>query len=136
MEQLHLGQIITTPQERDAIHIAVVPVTAAHMMAPGQRVGLDDAGMANARFDYVGVIDPFLRVNVEAGQQCWLYLEPGSITSLRHDWTHPAFPAVPIPAIDRSASEQWLRDFAARSDCPGYYELMAKASEFCDGDTG
>lgn len=38
-ESLGLGKIITTPQQRDAIHVAVAPVVANSELKPGQRVG-------------------------------------------------------------------------------------------------
>lgn len=136
MENLNLGQIITTPQARDAIHIAVVPVVADDKLRPGEKVWLENGKARLGSINSIGVVDPFLLGSVEPGQTFWLFLNPGSITSLRHEWTHPAFAApAPIPA-DKSASEQWLRDFAQRSDCPGYFELMGKAAAFCDGDTG
>jgi hypothetical protein len=42
----------------------------------------------------IGVVDPFLVKPVEPGQRFWLFLYPGSITGLRHVWSHPAFAAV------------------------------------------
>lgn len=110
-ENLKLGQVITTPQERDAIHIAVVPVVAAVSMQPGTRCGIDPTGKAApciAEAAYVGVVDPYLRGAVPTGASFWLFLEPGSITSLRHDWTHPAFPSAQ-PAGDAKA---YLEDVA------------------------
>lgn len=98
-EHLGLGKLIPegSVQERDCIHIAVVPVVAGSMLRPGQKVGVMRAsdgryitGTNTEVVGVVGVIDPYLAVPVLTGQRCWLYLNPGSITSLRHDWTHPA----------------------------------------------
>ncbi len=36
----------------------------------------------------IGVIDPFLEFYVMRWERCWLLINPGTITSLRHDWTH------------------------------------------------
>lgn len=106
-ESLGLGKLITTPQKRDAVHVAVVPVIADEPLAPGQRACVFPVKRADGEYAYhareggveaVGIIDPFLRERVVmAGQECWLWLDPGSITSLRHDWTHPAF--VTNPAL-------------------------------------
>lgn len=94
-EALGLGQIITTPQDRDAVHVAVAPVTAAVELDPGDHVYLREgkAWPYNPQLKAiaVGIVDPFLRTSVQADEQFWLWLYPGSITSLRHSWTHPAF---------------------------------------------
>lgn len=116
-----LGKIITGDARRDAIHIAVAPAIAAEDLAPGWRVGFWSDGAAGRCEKTVGIVDPFLTVLVAKGQKFWLYLYPGSITSLRHEWTHPAFGAKPA---DKAASEKWLRDFAA-SEGIGYTSLMA-----------
>jgi hypothetical protein len=41
----------------------------------------------------------------------WMFLKPGTITGLRHEWTHPAFEPQPLPTNE---SEKWLREFADR----------------------
>lgn len=126
-ENLKLGQIITTPQERDAIHIAVVPQVASHRLEPGAHVAVPGE---NGGFP-VGVVDPFLRHPVEQGQSFWLFLYPGSITSLRHDWTHPAFATpgrVALPA-NVSASEKWIREFA-ESVSLDYETVMGGATQW------
>src|SRR5688572_7679973 len=98
MEQTpRLGQLIEDgDRRRDAIHIAVAPVTAAERLAPGQHVGFvreRDLELVGSCDNPLGVVDPFLTEEVEAGQRFWLFLYPGTVTSLRHIWTHPAFTA-------------------------------------------
>lgn len=93
----HLGQLITDgDRRRDAIHIAVAPVTAAGHLTPGQHVGLIREGnveLVGACERNIGIVDPFLPAPVEEGQRFWLFLYPGTITGLRHIWTHPEFAA-------------------------------------------
>lgn len=94
-----LGQLITDGElQRDAVHIAVAPVTAAVELRPGQHVGLIRrygaltlAGPDAARL--IGIVDPLLPEVVRPGQRFWLWLYPGSITRLRHIWSHPEFTA-------------------------------------------
>jgi len=92
-----LGQLITDgDRRRDAIHVAVAPVTAAARLAPGQHVGLVQDGnteLVGPCDRVIGVVDPFLAADVEPGQRFWLFLYPGTITGLRHVWTHPVFTA-------------------------------------------
>lgn len=89
-----LGQILDkNVNQRDAIHIAVAPVTAAHRLMPGLHVSLVDMDVISSRVKTptIGIVDPFLTSPVEKGERCWLFLYPGTITGLRHAWTHPAF---------------------------------------------
>jgi hypothetical protein len=98
MEQApQLGQLINNgDRRRDAIHIAVAPVTAAKRLSPGWHVGLIEPGnleLVAPSESNIGVVDPFLTQDVEPGQRFWLFLYPGTITGLRHVWSHPAFTA-------------------------------------------
>lgn len=95
-ENLGLGDLLDPEllPGRDAVHIAVMPVMADTMLRPGQRVAIshffNGTPVVSAKFNKtIGIVDPFLRVPVMRGQCCWLWLDPGSITSLRHEWTHP-----------------------------------------------
>jgi hypothetical protein len=91
-----LGKLITEPQHRDAIHIAVAPVTAGMTLQPGDRIGFTDNGNAYTVIKdakkIVGIVDPFLHEKtVHEGEMFYMFLLPNTITSLRHEWTHPAF---------------------------------------------
>lgn len=93
-----LGKILDDNAKMDAIHIAVAPVVVEQHLLPGEHVGLSDAGeaiMPSTFFPAIGIIDPFLTEAVQPGQRCFIFLYPGTITSLRHEWTHPAFEPVP-----------------------------------------
>lgn len=136
-----LGTIIGEGAGRDAIHLAVEPVIAGCKLYPGQTVGLSPSGQAwtpgIALVKSLGIVDPFLCNPVMAGERFWLVVFPRQITSLRHVWTHPDFPdpSVPVPSVNKEASERWLREFVAKSDCPDYDTVMAIAlSDANDGE--
>lgn len=74
-----IGTILDGSEKRDAVHIAVMPMIATGQLMPGQR-------LEN------GIVDPYLPAPVEVGQRYFLFLYPGTVTGLRHVWTHSAFP--------------------------------------------
>jgi hypothetical protein len=130
-----IGQLLTSHlADRDAIHIAVAPVIAAEELRPGQHVGFvkdgDTTVVGPNANSLIGIIDPYLDEIVHPGAACWLFLYPQTITSLRHNWTHPAF-GEKKPVI--SSSERWLRDFADEVDAD-YDEMMHVASTHCTGN--
>ncbi len=131
MDTLKLGQLITHEATKDAVHMAVAPVVADEALSPGQHVGLFDAGTAGlvAREDaeHIGVVDPFLRGNVPQGARFWLFLYPGSITGLRHEWRHPAF--ADASQLSKTASEKWMRAWAVEHMGDDYYGGGEKLSE-------
>lgn len=86
-----LGELITKEEKRDAIHIATAPVTAVGTLSPGQHIGLLTATTAGVVRTPIGIVDPFLTEDVQAGDDFWICLYPYSIESLSHSWTHPAF---------------------------------------------
>lgn len=119
MDNLGLGKIITGEAHRDAIHVAIAPVVADVLLLPGNRVGLVPGTtdrVTTATTSPIGIVDPFLVDVVRPGQRCWVCLFPGTVTSLRHEWTHPAFVATPIGG-DKAESERWLREYASRMNC-------------------
>lgn len=129
-----LGMIHTRDEKRDAIHLAVIPVTAGSNLEPGDHVYLDGDGMAvkfyedESKAEPLGIVDPFIKRvyrngvsygTIKPGQRFWLVIYPRVITSLRHVWTHPALPdemtALQTQVNDaREESRKWLEGFAAR----------------------
>jgi len=134
-----LGTIIDATQKRDAIHLAVEPVVAGERLHPGDHITIEN-GVASPTVvgAGLGIVDPFLPKPVERGQRFWFVMYPRQVRSLRHVWTHPAFPdepiagATPTTAANKEASEKWLRDFVDRSECPGYEAVLAAAVESQD----
>ncbi len=135
-KEAKLGEIIAEPGEqnqRDAVHIAVVPVIADERIAPGAHVDVIHRGVTTYASTHgvpVGIADPFLRAPIEKGQTFWLFLYQGQVTTLRHEWTHPAFPnvheatAATGPSA-REVSEAWLRKWCGENDCPHYETVLA-----------
>ena len=89
---MKLGQLIQGNPGRDAVHIAIMPVTAGFEHEPGDSVAViwgGDGFVTTLLNDSIGIIDPFLDTTVKQGEQCYLCLYPDSITDLRHVWSHP-----------------------------------------------
>lgn len=134
-----LGTILTGNAGRDAIHLAVEPVTAATQLWPGEEI-YANGGMAykaGRTTKNMGIVDPFLKGRVEAGQRFWLIVHPRQITSLRHVWEHPDFPGEhkeePAKAkVDSGPSEEWIRSFADGKGLE-YEVLMNGAREWLQG---
>lgn len=94
--EVKLGHLITDGDTmRDAIHIAVAPCKngEGEPLYPGQRVGLrpNSSDRACSSDNPIGIVDPYLDEYVKPGEWFWVLLFPQTITSLRHQWAHPAF---------------------------------------------
>ena len=114
-----LGMIHFKKEKRDAIHLAVEPVTASCRLHPGERIGIIDGyaypvgyhyipqkddvppseggvnriGRSRVNVPYQGIVDPFLTTDVQLGDKFWFVMKPREVRSLRHVWEHPDFPA-------------------------------------------
>ena len=124
---------------RDAIHVAVYPIIAGETLYPGQPLKLKPdgrtrtvignatittEGLAAQCLPPLGILDPFLPDPIHAGDSAWMLICPNTITSLRHDWTHPGLPVHGHSILVREA-EQWLTEFA--------HELTISREELVDG---
>jgi hypothetical protein len=83
-----LGELLKGGEERDAIHIAILPVTSLGYIAAGQRIHVTPDGMADTVREINAVADPFLRSQIYPGQKFYALPFPYTIESLRHEWVH------------------------------------------------
>jgi hypothetical protein len=141
-EPVKVGRLIRESGERDAIHIAVAPVFSSETVHPGCPLSLAE-GSTEQVVPYmdnpVGIVDPFLKGAVYPGQKFYMFLFPNTVTSLRHEWTHPAFDAgVAAPVIGEagvvsgdllSAARGKIEDMAHTLDMT-YDALMKAADDF------
>jgi hypothetical protein len=135
-EAQNIGKLIEGQQIRDAVHVAIAPVVAGSVLQPGQHVGLI-GDKASKDLKTIGIVDPFLRQDVQPGEKFWLFLYPGTITSLKHLWTHPAFndKDTRVEAFSPApAAHIWLREYAEELGVE-FDVLIAGADQFLiDGD--
>lgn len=131
-----LGELIDETQQRDAIHIAIAPVVAAdgEKLYPGQDIGFvqtGDTSRVGAVSRPIGIVDPFLKRPVYQGDRFWMFLYPQTITSLRHDWTHPAFSPHQASTLtnEQARSQQWIEDYAGKIGVVPS-ELIANAKDW------
>ncbi|RDJ34996.1 MAG: hypothetical protein DWQ19_09180 [Crenarchaeota archaeon] len=125
MHEIKLGELVENPnQQRDAIHIAVAPVVAAESLKPGDHIGFlgyDTIHVGKDSDNLLGIVDPFLKDELKAGQRFLLFLYQNTVTGMRHHWEHPAFVS--------TESEAWLKEFAHDLEMT-YENLLAAASEY------
>jgi len=147
MNEPQLGKLIPKDEEqaRDAVHVAIVPITAGHTLRPGERFGFENG---NSQIAYrtvsgfhtlttIGIVDPFLREKeVLEGDRFWGFLLPNTVTGMRHFWQHPAFKNETVSESNKDRSKKWLREF-----CDRYYtrfdyliEQVMSGTDICLGD--
>lgn len=109
-----IGTFLEHDRERDAVHIAIIPVVAGEQLQPGQKVAMVDGKAMKSGHDVVGVVSPYLFRPAEPGERVWLFLWPQTITNMRHRWASPAFPEQgdPAPPEQIGESTRWLYKFA------------------------
>lgn len=136
MSTIKLGELVDDKQDRDAIHIAIVPMKASELLRPGQRVGLigDDECEAGPSENCVGIVDPYLVDVVPKGAVFWLFLLPNTVTGMRHHWEHPEFQNDQLisQAMQKENARMWLID---QCDPLGmsFEELTSRNSELVNG---
>lgn len=126
MSDVQLGRLAPKGVDRDATHVAVVPMVAATEMEPGTHCGLVGDGQAGLTDPdkYVGIVDPFLPHNVRKGERFYLCLYPRTVTGLRHHYLHPA-----LDGDSMVTSRDWIEKWAASNNI-AYDELIYHAGEW------
>lgn len=105
---------------RDAVHVAVIAVVANTKLAPGQDIGITNTTgqpETSKGAQPIGIVDPFLEEMVWPGERFWLFLYPRTITSLRHQWAHPALEdaaGVYATPAHKMASKERLEEIAGQ----------------------
>jgi hypothetical protein len=92
-----LGKPLDVPAHRDAVHVAIFAAYADTALSPGDRLevtGERDGLAFKVRPVPAGgdaVVDPFLENPLPPGALFYALLRPGTITGLRHVYSHPKF---------------------------------------------
>lgn len=90
-----LGKTPEILAKRDAVHIAITPVTISGFVSPGEKVVWADKSQNTVKKAEkekpIGVIDPFLKYNLYPGSTAYLCLYPNEVTGMTHSWEHPEF---------------------------------------------
>lgn len=133
MSDVQLGMLAPDNADRDATHVAVVPMIAAVEMPPGTHCGLVSEGRVSPDVDkhkLIGIVDPFLKRNVRMGQRFFLCLYPRTVVGLRHHYIHPGLDG-DTPATSKNWIERW-----AASEHIEYDQLMAHARKWVSTHDG
>jgi hypothetical protein len=104
-----------TPEElgdKDAIHVAIVAVRAAYLIAPGTRCGMNANKECVPDPNGPGIADPWHKGNIMRGEVFWLLLNQTEVPNVQHVWTHPTVdfspPSTPVRlngTLDNAAQE-------------------------------
>jgi len=143
--EIRLGQLPEISARRDAIHIAIAPVIATEKLYPGQDIGFVEDGniekVGTKAKQLIGIVDPFLKSPVFPEQVFWMCLYPLTVTSMRHEWGHPAFEQVTnevfiagprkpsFAEMQVEESKQWLADFGMDYGL-NYFDLLRAAEDY------
>lgn len=126
-----LHTIPTKYSQRDAIHMAIVPLIAGDDLYGGQFFRLkyktnNVALRAQNENDGLGIVNPFEKRSwLREGDSFWGILTPESITEMRHHWYHPAFDDTQSEGMN--PHEEWIRNFACDWNF-NYDDLIREAS--------
>jgi hypothetical protein len=119
--QEYIGKIHDRDLPRDAVHVAVVQVTAGEQLFRGDHITKD--GIKG--IPEIGIVDPFITETVKRGDKFYLFLYPNTVTGLTHHYFHPVLDSGTDP---RREAEDWLKDLLNDNDTELYnnYDWVIK----------
>ncbi len=122
-----LGDLPSKNDDRDAVHIAIIPMEAGEDLNPGDHVCKVGNTVVKPTPDTletpIGIVDPFLSPRlIKKGTTIWVCLYPNQVFGMRHHWKHQAF-------LSKDESEEWLRNYCSGHDCPSFEILMGVLNE-------
>ena len=96
-----IGKKLSELLPRDAVHIATYAAVAGETLIASEHITITDFTARTARVamnlnDAIGIVDPFITEAIKEGEMFWVFIYPRTITSLKHEWSHPS--------IDKSES--------------------------------
>jgi hypothetical protein len=105
------------PQQRDAIHVAIIPVVAGENLDPGDKVVVTEGKAYREKGDYDGVVNPFYIGTTHSGRLFWLMLKPNTVRDMKHHWVSDKFP-IEKNDVTPEDSKVWLETYCKHNDCP------------------
>ncbi len=118
-----LGETIKEDADRDAIHIAILPVICGeNWLIPGTWIKLKD-GEAYRCDKSDMIVDPFLTRSVVKGEKFYACLRPGIVTEMKHVWKSPVVDTPQRIPMDTKI----IHDIAAR--CRVSYEELIEVAK-------
>lgn len=93
MSVVNLGEVPAYDAQRDAVHVAVVPLKAGEDLQPGDRVRIDYGVLHKDDVNCVAIVDPFRKGTISRYSQVWVLMQPNEVTKLRHTWEHYDVPS-------------------------------------------
>jgi len=133
-----LGQRLGHTGVRDAVHVPIISAKAAHELRPGQHVILNADGSVSSCLTEntsLGVVDPYINGIIKPGDSVWVFVRPGSISTLTHHWTHPKVVDITEVVPDKEKARIRLQEFA-ENELGVTLDRMLSAIEACRTDDG
>ena len=131
-----LGQFPNPYAQRDAVHVAIIPVVASSNLSPGERIGVTEDG--GVFYSYagadkpIGIVDPFLPRSVKHGERFYLCLFPGTVYGMRHHWLHPQFQSKAEPNDDKKEMARLVIKKCADEAGISLDEIIRAANDYLD----